>query len=386
MIQINPIVAKCIAQEHYLACKDDVENRLGLAIKFYELVIDRKKKFIKLKSFTETFNISPKSLGYFVKNHFKKKYRKRSKNQPETQGDLLNSLFFQGNRYMLGISKYEAQEILDFLNSINHKIEDLLKGSPVKLADYTSVKSQNEQLKFKLLIEFIFQYETLGNDKGEAFGKDKNWNSYELTRKLDVKVCPYCNKNWINTVFDENEGKITNPQLDHFFPKADFPILRLSFYNLIPSCETCNSRIKGESFLPLDEYIHPHFEGFDPEYFFDPIPLDTASNQGVGEDYLIQLEVEDGSDKFNRAFNSFEFFKIEDIYDHHGDIISEIFYKKFKYGLTRLEDLLNQEMFKGMSIEEAYRVVFSNYYDEKDFNKRPFSKLTKDTLRSLELL
>ena len=48
MIQINPIVARSIAQEHYLACKDDVENRLGLAIKFYELVIDRKKKFIKL--------------------------------------------------------------------------------------------------------------------------------------------------------------------------------------------------------------------------------------------------------------------------------------------------------------------------------------------------
>jgi hypothetical protein len=386
MILINPISAQKTASQHYLSCIDEVTNRISIATKFYELAVDPNKKIKKINSFTETFNVSPSSMDYFIKSYFKPKYRKKSKTQVETAGNILNSLFFQGNRYMLNIAKYTAQEKITFLNSINIKTEVILKGLPNELVSFTSDESKKKQQKFKKLLEFIFHYEKLGREKGKAFGKDKTWNTYELTRKLGIKVCPYCNKNWINTVFDEDEGKVTNPQLDHFFPQSEFPVLRLSFYNLIPSCESCNSRIKGELFLPLHKYIHPHYEGFDPEYYFNPIPLDTASSQGVGENYQISLEVKDSSEKFEKVSNSFNFFKIENIYKPHVDIISEIYFKQTKYGLTRIEDLLNNEMFKGMSIQESYRIVFSNYFDEKDFNSRPFSKLTKDTLRSLGLI
>lgn len=387
MIRINSNLADEIAQKHYLACKDDVENRILVSISFYQLVIDGKKIIKKRnQSFTSVFNISPSSLVYFRDTYFSPKFRKKSKHQKETLGDLLNSMFFQGNRYMLKITKRVAQEKIGFLNLIKLELVEILKGSPAYLTRYTSESSKTQQNEYKKLIEFIFQYEKLGKKSGEAFGKDRNWNSYSLTEKLKIKVCPYCNKNWINTVVDDNDDKVTNPQLDHFFPQTTFPILRLSFFNLIPSCETCNSRIKGETYLSFDKYIHPYFEEFGPECFFDPIPLDTASSHGVGEDFMLSLEVTEHSDKSIRAKNSFEFFQIENVYDQHGDIISEIYFKKFKYGLTRIEDLLSQDMFKGMSIDEAYRIVFSNYYNEVDFNRRPFSKLAKDTLRSLELL
>ena len=62
-------------------------------------------------------------------------------------------------------------------------------------------------------------------------------------------VCPYCNRNYIITDSDVNTA-----QLDHFFSKTDYPILALSFYNLIPSCQPCNF-IKGTkelSFYPYD--------------------------------------------------------------------------------------------------------------------------------------
>jgi hypothetical protein len=246
------------------------------------------------------------------------------------------------------------------------------------------VKKCSEQKTYEGILIKLFNYEKLTGD-GFKYTKNYTWSSYKLSNLLNVNVCPYCNKNWINTVIDEEGNKVTNPQLDHYFSKSDYPLLRLSFYNLIPSCETCNTRIKKKKELDIKKHIHPYLEGFDPEYFFAPIPLDTESTFGVGTNYQITLEEEDSSPKFTRSKNSFDFFHIEDVYEQHGDIISEIYYKRAKYNLTALEDLLKHDMFKGMSLDEAYRFVFANYLREEDYNKRPFAKLTKDTLRYLEL-
>jgi hypothetical protein len=35
------------------------------------------------------------------------------------------------------------------------------------------------------------------------------------------------------------------------------------------------------------------------------------------------------------------------------------------------------------NVDEIYRIAFGNYYFEKDFNKRPFAKLTKDIIENL---
>ena len=36
------------------------------------------------------------------------------------------------------------------------------------------------------------------------------------------------------------------PQFDHWFPKKKYPLLAISFYNLIPCCTYCNSSVKGD--------------------------------------------------------------------------------------------------------------------------------------------
>lgn len=37
-------------------------------------------------------------------------------------------------------------------------------------------------------------------------------------------------------------------QFNHFYDKGTYPYLALSFYNLIPSCSTCNSsKVKGNA-------------------------------------------------------------------------------------------------------------------------------------------
>lgn len=79
----------------------------------------------------------------------------------------------------------------------------------------------------------------------DIFEKEyKNWGSrttygaYSFVEQLDLKTCPYCNRNYTFLVNEEN-GKL-RPEIDHFYPKSIYPFLAMSFYNLIPSCSICN--------------------------------------------------------------------------------------------------------------------------------------------------
>ena len=57
----------------------------------------------------------------------------------------------------------------------------------------------------------------------------------EFVDALEVTVCPYCNRNFVNSTFDK-----TMCDLDHFYEKSEYPVLAISFYNLIPVCHYCN--------------------------------------------------------------------------------------------------------------------------------------------------
>lgn len=63
----------------------------------------------------------------------------------------------------------------------------------------------------------------------------KKHNHKRFIAFFDTRVCPYCNRNYIG---DINSNTIYH--LDHFWPKDDYPILAASFFNLVPSCASCN--------------------------------------------------------------------------------------------------------------------------------------------------
>lgn len=77
------------------------------------------------------------------------------------------------------------------------------------------------------------------------------FNKYSNTLKLNI--CPYCESSYTgfyNTQDKANPKKILERSiydLDHFFPKAEYPIFSLSLYNFIPSCQICNSRVKASN-------------------------------------------------------------------------------------------------------------------------------------------
>ena len=105
-------------------------------------------------------------------------------------------------------------------------------------------------------------------DLGTAILDAFNYSHYretvlvDVARKLNVKTCPYCNMQYTLYANEMVSGKkaktdgLTRFQFDHFFDKLHYPMLSMSFYNLIPSCSICN---QGKSAKALSLSYHPYY-------------------------------------------------------------------------------------------------------------------------------
>ena len=89
----------------------------------------------------------------------------------------------------------------------------------------------------------------------------KNFRSRKISKNLieriNLKACPYCNRNFIFN-FKRSDSLQATAQLDHFYPKKEYPYLAISLYNLIPCCSTCNLRKSNKA----AGIYHPYLESF----------------------------------------------------------------------------------------------------------------------------
>lgn len=80
------------------------------------------------------------------------------------------------------------------------------------------------------------------------------YNAYTLFDAMDIKVCPYCENEFLVGI-DSGGRKRRLMEFDHFYPKGDneYPALAICFFNLIPSCLSCN-RTKMTNALSANPY------------------------------------------------------------------------------------------------------------------------------------
>lgn len=124
-----------------------------------------------------------------------------------------------------------------FLNKINNdnalkkliciKAENLRKFIQLTQVKYPEIYNTNSVL-YKCIYNIFVTH---------GYEKPINLNKYEFIKNIGLDSCPYCNRSYIYTL-DRNRD--IKPEIDHFYPKGLYPILALSYYNLIPSCPTCN--------------------------------------------------------------------------------------------------------------------------------------------------
>lgn len=258
------------------------------------------------------------------------------------------------------LKKY--QKLIDNLEEI---IKADLDDIKTKHKDFLSSLSKKEKKK----IENIFDY--AGYRQKEDF--------MEHFKKLNLKCCPFCNNNYIY-FFTKGDGSVnTLATLEHYYPKATYPHLSLSFYNLIPACSTCNSKFKGKE-EHVGKITHPYYDDFDTKATFS---VGIKSLGGVKNNIELEVDLKSDDDKCKA---SIERFQLDKIYKKHSDIAKEIWNKAQVYNEDRIEELYENFYKKlGYSKEEVKNFVFCNYLHIKDINKRNHSKLTQDILKQFNL-
>ena len=276
--------------------------------------------------------------------------------------------------------EYESYK-KELVDSINKVKQDKRFNSEYK-KDFISqyYPNYNIGLEKQKNISEIFNYEKLTDGK-------KGWNRHELISSIGIKVCPYCNRQYINNYVEKNISK-TTADLDHFYPKSRYPILALSLYNFIPSCQLCNSRFKLDSDFYLQEHIYPYDECFD-DYLYK---FTTRPTEGGGIDYLtgdsdeFNLTIKCKADKkSSKVESSITTFKLNELYAEHKDYVREIIKKANLYNDDRINAIKDEFESLFNSKEEVLRLIFSNYISSEELSNRPLSKLTKDICEEFEI-
>lgn len=262
---------------------------------------------------------------------------------------------------------YEAlkSKIKDF--TCNYSFEEVITAKPEKLHEIAMTYKDDANFNFMINL-----YENFCSKKNE-------YDAYDLAQALNVTVCPYCNRNYTFTVRSKNGS--TRPQFDHFYDKATYPILALSFYNLIPSCPTCNTSIKGRKQFSLTTHVHPYVEGFDDKAHF---ALHVKDSSFYYDEKGFDLELSSDDVKVQKNIDDFA---LEEIYKNHKDIVLELIQKSVMYNESYIEELMqNYEGTLFKNKEDLLRLIFGGYINDEDLGKRPLSKLTKDILEQLEII
>ncbi len=264
---------------------------------------------------------------------------------------------------LLDINKLIKKKLKKFKPDI--ELEQLIK------ADYHYMKE---------LVEFIKT-----NPKRYALTKKENEYFLEMYKRLpkptfikslDIKVCPYCNRNYIFN-FNKNNKEEATAQLDHFFDKKSYPYLAVSMYNLVPSCSTCNQRKSSKE----EDIFYPYLESFNDSAKFKYKGI-MSITKDEKTDFLdskrVEFELEAIKDK-EKVEKHIEVFNLKNVYKEHKDIVSELLQKREIYSDSYIDDLVKQyegTLFKNR--EDLLRLITCGYMEDKDLDKRPLSKLIKD--------
>ncbi|OWK70319.1 hypothetical protein [Pedobacter sp. AJM] len=235
-------------------------------------------------------------------------------------------------------------------------------------------------------------------------GAEDRWDGYQLARKLGVSCCPYCNRMYTITVFQPpiptvlrkddpiDTRKVIRPEFDHFYSKARYPFLALSFFNLVPSCTVCNSTLKVEQEMDIDEHCHPYVEGYEDVFEFTTgVSVRDFLSKGV-TDVPVSFTLKKGVEKGlgERATATQKLFRIADIYPGHADIAAEMLMKSTGHSKSMIKAYWQGKSEHGHYLyptkDDLYRHFVGNFMVKKDFHKRPMAKFHADLLKETELL
>lgn len=283
---------------------------------------------------------------------------------------LLNNLL----KHFDDLDEYYEPEESGLINVFNEKIDVLV----MKWRPYQDV------------LKAIFDYQAFSD--AEVNEGEEGWSAYELVERLNVGVCPYCNRAFTTTL-KKGAGieKKTRPELDHYYPKSRYRYLALSLYNLIPSCGVCNRSMKGVVDFYKNEAIHPYDEEFLGVASFSTDFDYTKDDSykfllGDSNDFKITFKIDTTDNELRKRIErSIKVFGLEELYNTHRDIVVDIIMVSRMYTEERIKELRENFDFIFSSDEEILQSLYLNYMTPENLGKRPLAKLTQDISNELGL-
>ncbi len=216
----------------------------------------------------------------------------------------------------------------------------------------------------KIIYANIFDYNLLQNEIGENKMRDI------ILSSVDISVCPYCNRNYINW-FDDEDKRRSSADADHFYIKLKNPYYALCLYNLIPSCNVCNSRTKGVKDMNVDSHVYPYDNSFENKTYFEiknlPQCITDKDTPEIGFDNQID-------EKVSRNIRDF---KIEELYQIHSSYCQDLIDKAVIYN-----ESYNEELNKILQTP-IKSLVFGEELTEDNFRHIALGKLKRDLLIQL---
>ncbi len=296
----------------------------------------------------------------------------------------------------------------------------------------TITKTSLEEIKKEAVnhINSILNHEELINDTLEIFSyKDfvdnDTWGRHKVISSLNIPVCPYCNRQYITNYGEKNNEK-TTADLDHYYPKSKYPYLALSLYNFIPSCQICNSRMKGDKEGHLYPYNH---ECGDKAIFKTSNNSINGILNSKATDFEIEFDIQEHKitqkEKDNgylqRLEKSKEIFKLEEVYktshnqyildmlhtiEHYPDSYLETVNELFDENLTKtikkkeeelekvtvqeekdkIENELNKLKNRKTQEKKSLKEILRKPYQDRIERNDTLAKLTKDILDEYDSL
>ncbi|WP_214850640.1 hypothetical protein [Exiguobacterium sp. s193] len=254
----------------------------------------------------------------------------------------------------------------------NHWLNSSL-SKVCKSDDELKIFIQKFTEKFNKLNNFvkkIFFYDQLEN-------VDKNLR-HEILLQLDINVCPYCNRNYISK-FKKNGELKSSADLDHFYNKDKFTLFSLSLYNFVPSCQICNSRLKGTKIKGI---FHPYTQKIDYSDFCFKLMIEKDADLSLffgGNVEGLKINIVH-NEKYK---DHIETFQLDSLYNIHKNVAVEVLLKKQTYNQSYGH--LMDKIFSDLNFNETQKNLFLYGVDleQSNFHERPLSKFVFDLMDPL---
>lgn len=289
-------------------------------------------------------------------------------------------------KYFYDIRSDLSEKEGEFWKICYEKRETLATGNPgdlcktakeIDLQYQECLRASAIDKDFVKKIKGIFSYKKLFSRQ-----KPPNWSPASFVKLFQARVCPYCNQNYIITVSrcgsDTPKSKLARPAIDHFYPQWRYPYLALSLYNMVPCCETCNSRLKHSTEVPLNiktPYEYCLDEEFSFHYKIDPMQKPMSV-----------MEIDDTYCKNKESLTKYrEMFLLDEIYQEHRDIAENLFERYRKYGSAYFSGI-GELLGTTFTQENIDDLLWNRIPAQEDILKEPLNKMKKDLIMQLKAI